>query len=635
MIWEKVVVTPTDEEWAARLENIDYAFQPIVNIHTGNTFGFEALLRCHADAGFSSVDALFDTAYEDGLLHHVDLMLREKALKKFAAFRSTYPAKLFYNLDNRMFDAMDYAPGSTMTLLDSLGYTQDDICFEISEKHKFHDNSDVAKILDIYHSQGFKIAVDDCGTGFSGLQLLYYTEPDYIKIDRFFIQNMENDPKKRLVVSTIVNFAHFMGSLVLAEGVETRAEYAQCKAIGCDMIQGYFIQRPTRNLGELKPRYSHIRELARKDRRSGRFKDRSLIANEIKYLKPVSADTDMITVVDLFRKEEDVTFFPVVNQYDEPVGIIRESAFKEYIFSKFGRQLLENPSFGKDLTRFVAKIPIADIHSSVEKLIETYTHFNNNEGLIMVDDMRYVGLLSTKALLKLINEKNLTQARNQNPLSKLPGNTMIHEYFSEALADMGHTYHLAYFDFDNFKPYNDQYGFRNGDRLILMFADLLKKAGMSENRFVGHVGGDDFFIGIKGSTRDEVEKEMRKLALNFKKNAESFYDKESMENGYIVAKGRDGVMRRMPLITVSVAVLELPARVTRQCTIEDAGNIIAMLKKEAKHSATGIASTSIVDFLKPGRQIPHNGAETIFNPNADPAAYLETVQTFIPDISNL
>ncbi|MCG8616142.1 MAG: EAL domain-containing protein, partial [Desulfobacterales bacterium] len=180
MIWETAYVTLKDEEWAIRLENIDYAFQPIVNIHTGNTFGFEALLRCHEDVGFSSIDALFDEAYNDGLLHHVDLILREKALKKFAAFRSSYPAKLFYNLDNRMFDAMDYAPGSTMTLLESLGYTQDDICFEISEKHQFHDNSDVAKILEAYHSQGFKIAVDDCGTGFSGLQLIYYTEPDYI-----------------------------------------------------------------------------------------------------------------------------------------------------------------------------------------------------------------------------------------------------------------------------------------------------------------------------------------------------------------------------------------------------------------------------------------------------------------------
>ncbi len=91
-----------------------------------------------------------------------------------------------------------------------------------------------------------------------------------------------------------------------------------------------------------------------------------------------------------------------------------------------------------------------------------------------------------------------------------------------------------------------------------MFADLLKKSGILENRFVGHVGGDDFFVCIRGGVRSDVEAQMRTLALTFKKNAESFYDKES---------------------------------------IEDAGNIIAMLKKEAKNSGYGLAYASIMEFL--------------------------------------
>ncbi len=607
-----------DDEWINRLAKVDHAFQPVVNIHTGNTFGFEALLRCHSAAGFSSIDQLFDTAYEQGLLHQVDLVLREKALKKFAAFKKKNHVKLFYNLDNRLFDSMDYAPGNTKAILDTHGYSQDDICFEISEKHKFHDNRDASKILAAYRSQGFKIAVDDCGTGFSGLQLIYYTEPDYIKIDRFFVQNMENDPKKRLVVSTLVNFAHLMGSLVLAEGVETLEEYAQCKEIGCDMIQGYFVQRPTRKMAELKPRYEMIAEISRVERRNGSFKDRSLIAGEIKYIKPVFCDCDILTVIDRFREEENTSFLPVINRHEEPVGVIRDTSFKEYMYSKFGRQLLENPSFGKDIARFITKIPTADIHSSVEKLIETYTHYNNNEGLIMVDDTKYVGLLSTKALLKLINEKNLTLARNQNPLTRLPGNTMIHEYFSESLADLTTVFHFIYFDFDNCKPYNDLYGFRNGDRQILMFADLLKKAGMSENRFIGHVGGDDFFMGIKGAAKMDVTSEMRRLAHTFKKNAESFYDKKSLESGVILAKDRDGVMREIPLMTVSVAILELPKGVARDCSIEEAGNIIAHLKKEAKQSESGISHASIMEFLSRKMMNPSPGeTQFAFNRNPD------------------
>ena len=586
-----------DTGWISRLQKVDHAFQPVVNIHTGNTFGFEALLRCHKEAGFSSIDHLFDSAYKDGILHHVDLYLREKALKKFSWFREKRRVKMFYNLDNRLLESSDYSPGITTDLLEKYGYSREELCFEISEKHQFHDNNDVSKIIAAYHSRGFKIAVDDCGTGFSGLQLIYYTEPDYIKIDRFFIRNMENDPKKRLVVSTIVNFAHFMGSLVLAEGVETREEYTQCKEIGCDMMQGYFVQRPTCRIEDLRPRYDEIRELSRTEKRKGLSKDLSMISEKISYVNPVFIDYDVTALFDKFRKEDETPFFPILNRNEEPLGIIRENAFKDYIFSKFGRQLLENPAFGKDITRFVTRVPIADIRSSVEKLIETYTLYNNNEGLIMVDDTKYVGVLSTKAMLNLINEKNLTLARNQNPLTKLPGNTMIHEYFSEKLCDCDETYHLIYFDFDNFKSYNDQYGFRNGDRVILMFADLLKAMGLSENRFVGHVGGDDFFMGIRGSAGGDVKAEMSNLRSTFKKNAESFYNKEDIRNGHIVVKDREGNVRKTPLMGISIAILELPEGVERNCSIEEAGNIIASLKKAAKESETGLASASITKYL--------------------------------------
>ncbi len=598
------MVELTNKKWLTWLSTLDYAFQPIVNIHTGNAFGFEALLRCWEAVGFASIGEVFDRAYQDGVLHQVDLVLRRKAIIKFAEFKGHRHIKLFYNLDNRLFDSRDYSPGSTMSILKEYGYSHDDVCFEISEKHPFREDMDVPKTFSAYRRQGYKIAVDDCGIGFSGLQLLYYAEPDYIKIDRFFIQNMGNDPKKRLVVSTIVNFAHFMGSLVLAEGVETRDEYSQCKAIGCDMIQGYFVQHPQLDLNELRIRYDNIETISREEKRNGTFKDRSLIANEVRYIEPVFTDCDIITIMDQFRKGAHGGFFPVVNRYEEPVGVVCETAFNDYIFSKFGRQLLENPSFGKDISRFTKKIPIADIHSSVEKLIETYTQYNNNEGLIMVDDMKYIGVLSTQAMLKIINEKNLTLARNQNPLTKLPGNTMIHEYFSKSLSDFSSTYHLVYFDFDNFKPFNDRYGFRSGDRLILMFADLLRKAQFSESRFVGHIGGDDFFMGMKDMDRVEVETEMAQLARRFQKNAESFYDGETIQKGFMVAKDRDGILKKIDLITVSVAVLELPRQTCRHCSIEKAGNIIATLKKQAKQCEKGIVSADIMVYLNDEAEEP-------------------------------
>lgn len=591
------MVLLTDKKWKIRLSKIDYAFQPIVNIHTGNAFGFEALLRKHEEAGFDSIEALFDLAWKEHVLHQVDLALRKRALEKFSLFQKGRHIKLFFNLDNRLLGSRDYAAGNTPALLKQYGYSLDDVCFEISEKHKIPDSTGVLKTLAAYRSQGFKIAVDDCGTGFSGFQLLYFTEPDYIKIDRFFIRNMENDPRKRLMVSTIVNMAHFMGSLVMAEGVETREEFNSCRAMGCDMVQGYFVQRPTLEIRDLKLKYTSIDCLVKQDLRSESEKDQSLIRKKMEYIKPVSSSENLISIFDKF-KEVEFSFFPVINYYEEPIGIIRETAFKEFIFSKLGRQLLENPAFGKNISRFVTKIPIADIHSSVEKLIELYSQFNGNEGILIVDNLKYIGYITPQSLLKMINEKKLTIARNQNPLTKLPGNTLIHEYFSRAIADSHSTYFLIYFDFDNFKPFNDTYGFRRGDRLIQMFADILKSAALPEKRFAGHVGGDDFFIGIKDGNSGDVLREINTIAFQFKTNAESFYDSDALKNGYIMAKDREGVNREIPLTTVSTAILELPAHMERQCSIEEVGNIIFKMKKKAKNSPTKFCIANIMDYLR-------------------------------------
>lgn len=590
------MVKLTDDLWIARLAHVDYAFQPIVNIHTGNAFGFEALLRHHEEAGFDSIGELFDAAWADGVLHQVDLVLREKALRKFAGFKRSSNLKLFFNLDNRLLDSQDYSPGNTVSLLTEYGYSRDDLCFEISERHKICGTENVTNTLAAYRTQRFKIAVDDCGAGFSGLQLIYYTEPDYIKIDRFFIQNLGRDPKKRLLVSTIVNLAHFMGSLVMAEGVETRDEYFSCKEIGCDMVQGYFVQRPQLDLDRLKTRYTDIHVLTLANRRKQPSRDRSLIDTEINYIKPVYEDCDLITIFDRFGQTQDYPFIPVLNRYEEPLGIVRDSSFKHFVFSKFGRQLLENPSFGKDIKRFLTRVPIADIYSSVEALIELYTQYQGNEGLLVVDSMKYIGFLSPQALLKMINEKNLSIARNQNPLTKLPGNTLIHEYFSQALADTASFYFFIYFDFDNFKSFNDTYGFRNGDRLILLFSDLLKGASHQRQRFAGHVGGDDFFLGIRNGDRDRVEEEMRLLGETFRKSAESFYDRDAIANGYITAKNRHGIESQIPLVTVSIAVLELPGSIERFYSIEQVGSIIAQLKKEAKKTVSRFFTASIEEF---------------------------------------
>ena len=137
-----------------RLKKIDFAFQPIVNIHSGICYGYEALLRNYLEAGFTSIGNLFDEAYNDGLLHKVDLLLREMAFTKYAALSWCKTTKLFYNLENRLFQSPDYDPGRTGKLLKELNLENENIIFEISERHELEDKIQTVKNTYILSAPG-------------------------------------------------------------------------------------------------------------------------------------------------------------------------------------------------------------------------------------------------------------------------------------------------------------------------------------------------------------------------------------------------------------------------------------------------------------------------------------------------
>ncbi len=584
---------PLPARWQRILDIVDYAFQPIVNIHTGVCFGHEALLRGTADADFKSIDGLFDAAAEDEVLHTVDMALREKAVSKYVGRFADDSTKLFFNLDNRVLNTWDFQPGSTRNMLARHRLIPDRLCFEISERHELRDFTVLEKIITHYRRQGYNIAADDCGNGFSGLKLLYYLEPEFTKIDRFFIQEMATDTKKHMIAASIVNIAHLMGSTVVAEGVETEKVYYCCREIGCDLIQGFLVQRPTVAMSDLVDTYHDIAALAGKDKRGRSKKDLSRIQQNMNVIQPVTTSQDIQDVLKRFKADKDRTFVPVVNTSNEPLGVIREKDLKEYTYSRFGQELLQNPAYGRDIHRFLIKSPVADIHTPIEKILEIYTQKVDLEGILLVDNLQYAGFLSTQSLLKVLNEKNLATARDQNPLSGLPGNTMIHEFVSTALGDVGQTTMLVYFDFDHFKPFNDSFGFRHGDRVILLFADILKRFRQQAHVFIGHIGGDDFFLGGPTGELGITIGRVTALADEFQKGVESFYDLESIRRGYILGSDRNDEERRFPLLTVSAVIIELYSDREKAYTPEEIGSLIAYLKKKAKANASGLCVTRL------------------------------------------
>ncbi len=141
----------------------------------------------------------------------------------------------------------------------------------MSEKGTTIEQNALSSMLQRYKESGYKIAIDDFGIGVSGLKMLYFSEANIIKLDRFFISNINQDSKKKLFCSSIIEMAHIMGMQVIAEGIETIKEFYTCKDIGADFMQGYLIQLPTKEIEEINDIYTNISNLILDDKRlSGR-----------------------------------------------------------------------------------------------------------------------------------------------------------------------------------------------------------------------------------------------------------------------------------------------------------------------------------------------------------------------------
>lgn len=141
-----------------------------------------------------------------------------------------------------------------------------------------------------------------------------------------------------------------------------------------------------------------------------------------------------------------------------------------------------------------------------------------------------------------------------NPLTKLPGNLFIEKEFKNRLNRRG-SFAFCYLDIDNFKAYNDLYGFKKGDEGILFTADVLKKAleaAGNPDDFIGHIGGDDFIFITTVEKIDAVCEYATKRFDNF---VFQYYDEEDVKRGYIVSRDREDKLKNFPLMTVSIGIL--------------------------------------------------------------------------------
>ena len=569
--------------WHQIIEKLDYAFQPIIHSHTGKIYAVESLIRNVQNIdGLNSIDDLFNLAFNNNYLYELDLQLREKAIKKFSTI-SIANVKLFYNLDNRIIYDHTLPYGNTYKILKKYNLDKNIICFELSEKGTSVEQNALASMIDRYKSSGYSIAIDDFGIGVSGLKLLYFSEANIIKIDRFFISNIDQDSKKKLFCSSMIEMAHIMGIQVIAEGVETINEFYTCKDIGTDFIQGFLVQKPTVFANEIKDTYDNILTFINQDKRNN---PNARIDEEfIEAIPALNIDTSLYELFVHFKESTKNNFVPIVDEFYNFLGIIYESDIKKISYSQYGLSLAQNKTYSSSLIKYLKPSLCVEISWGIDKILEMYNLNSKNDlGIFITQSNKYKGFINLNSLLTLSYKRNIEIATNQNPLTKLSGNNQIEKYIEIALKKEVIT-HIIYFDFNNFKPFNDIYGFRLGDRAILIFSELLQKR-YPKDSFIAHIGGDDFFVGLRNHNNDEIFDLTCKVQIEFKDSVQNLYTNEDKENGYIFAKDRFNIERNFDLLSVSAAIIEI----NKESDITNFDSILNKAKKTSKESQRPIYS---------------------------------------------
>lgn len=565
---------------------LDTAFQPIVEAVSGKVHGYESLMRGHDKLGFDSPLSLLDAFSLSGELTELELFTTSRALARFTATPGFERRTLFLNLDHRMIKASSRLLPLLSAYLQRNGIATSSICIELTERYDNASLPEFAGLIKDLRQAGFKLAIDDFGTGHAEMKLLSDYDLDYLKIDRHLISGIDSFARKRHLTKSIVDMAHVLGLRVIAEGVETESEFLTCRDLGIDLMQGWFIARPSLETSEFRDNFTHLRDLGQ-NRRIRRSVDEVLIRQQVELVPPIEETADIGTLFSLFQENTDQPFFPVVNKHGEPRGIVQEARLKSYIYQPYGRDLLQNRSYGRGISRFVDNAPIVDIGADSNRLMAVFSGTEDAKCVILTENGRYVGVISAAALVKIINAKLVRQAQDQNPLTGLPGNQAIYSYLEETMADGAATRHFCYCDFDNFKPFNDHYGFQRGDEAISLFARLMKRYFFSPGIFLGHVGGDDFFAGMTGWSNDELETIFERMLDDFETDALRLYAPEDRERGHILGVDRSGIQRAFAFLSCSVAIIEVPAgRVFGDPAM--LSTQIASLKKRAKSDPSGL-----------------------------------------------
>lgn len=560
-------------------------FQPIFNLETGEIYACECLSRVRGATSFSRAEQLFEAARKFELTHPLEQLCLSRAVE--TAQKMGIKEQLTLNVSPSLFQEGKAAGSECVSMAENLFVLRDRVILELTEKCYIRDSKCFRETLSTYKKEGFRIAIDDLGAGFAGLKMLAELEPSVVKIDRFLITDIARSTKKRMLVDSLVSFCHKINAQVVAEGIETREDLEVMLSMRVDLGQGFFLARPASLPQQCAPDAKAIIMKNREDFPHMTM-DENRIGSLVRYADPIDITEWTEMIIRRFKSDPNLRSVPVLRDR-KPVGIVNKGRLFFKLGQQFGYAIYSQRSPEKVMEPalvFESETPLEEVSRKVLARNEDSKY----DAIVVVQNGVYMGIVEIHILYERISRQRLLLAMQANPLTGLPGNHLIKTEIVQRL-EQNQLFAVLYFDLDNFKPFNDHFGFERGDQVIRFLATLLKDSVRiwDLRAFVGHVGGDDFVVVC---APQNIKKLCEMVLKRFQEGVKEFHDAEAVKSGQYISVDRSGQPRAYGLLSVSIAVVTTINR-----SFESYGQMVSVAS-EVKKKAKSISGNSFYVDLR-------------------------------------
>ncbi|KAB0631297.1 EAL domain-containing protein [Burkholderia latens] len=564
-------------------------FQPIVDLGSGTVVGYEGLIRGPRGTDLEPPAALFAQAARDGTTIALEQAAARACLDAFAALRCD--GKLFLNFSAGTIVQLVRERERVRHLLDRAQVGAERIVIELTEQTAMPDVARIGPAVASLRDAGIQFALDDYGTANASMNLWLRLHPDVVKIDRFFIHDIARDPLKFEAVRAMQHFAHASGAQLIAEGIENECDLIVVRDMGICCVQGFLLGRPNAQPSPLvapaardairTPHIAVFPGATRTARPAGTIAAKMLVPAPALPREATNND-----VLELFNRMPALHAVALVES-GRPVALVNRRGFIDRFTLPYHREV-----FGKKpCLQFANDAPLmidnATTAEALAMLLASHDQRYLADGFVITEHGRYVGLGTGESLVRAVTEMRIEAARYANPLTFLPGNIPISAHIDRLLArDAG--FHACYVDLNQFKPFNDQYGYWQGDEVLKFAATVLAGVCDPQRDFLGHVGGDDFLVLFQ---RDDWRTRAADAIARFNEGAQRFYTQADRQAGGLRGEDRHGNPAFFGFVTMAIGAVGVPAGANgaMRYSSDEIASVAALAKRRAKQQPDGLA----------------------------------------------